>query len=267
MMRGMFRASFPWRLLGVAATVVFGALFVAVWAMWIMNDPPNVWGGDFVIYRDATERWLSGGSYYLDRQLHGPYEIVHGDVLYPPTTIPLFIPFLWLPAILWWVIPLGIVAAVVAWHHPHPLAWAAIAACVWFPFTGTKLIYGNPSMWVAAAIALGTVWRWPAALVLLKPTLAPFALIGIHRRSWWVTVAAMVGISLVFLPLWADAIRVLVDSRNPKGLLYSAAEIPMVVIPVIAWIGGRYSPLPALRRRVGSAPGSELAPEPARTNG
>jgi hypothetical protein len=242
-------------------------LFVAVWAMWIMSDPPNVWGGDLLVYTDATERWLSGGSYYLDRQLHGPYQIVHGDVLYPPTLIPLFLPFLWLPAVLWWVIPLGTVAVVVAWHRPHALAWAGIAACVWFPVTGTKLVYGNPSMWVAAAIALGTVWRWPAALVLLKPTLAPFALIGIHRRSWWVTVAAMVAVSLLFLPLWSDAVRVLVDSRNPRGLLYSLAEVPMVAVPVVAWVGGRHSPLPALRRRLAGSPGPELAAEPARTNG
>ncbi len=102
---------------------------------------------------------------------------------------------------------------------------------------------------------------------MLKPTLAPFALIGINRRSWWIALGALVAVSLVFLPLWADAIRVLVDARGERGLLYSAIEIPMVAIPVIAWIGGRYSPLAALRRRVASAPGPELATEPARTNG
>jgi hypothetical protein len=142
-----------------------------------------------------------------------------------------------------------------------------IAACVWFPITGTKLIYGNPSMWVAAAIALATVWRWPAALVLLKPTLAPFALIGIHRRSWWITLAIMVAVTLLFLPMWADAVRVLVDSRNPAGLLYSVAEIPMVVVPVIAWLGGRFSPVRALRRWAVTGTGAQLAEEPATARG
>lgn len=251
------------RSLGLVGTVLFSALFLAQWATWMLGDPANIWGGDFLIYRDAAERWLAGGGYYLDRQLHGPYEIQHGDVLYPPTVIPFLVPFLWLPAILWWAIPIGIVAAVVGWHRPHPLAWAGIAACVWFPLTGVKLIYGNPGMWIAAAVALGTVWRWPAAFVLLKPTLAPFALIGINRRSWWITLAGLAAVSLVFLPLWTDAIRVLVDARGERGWLYSAIEIPMVAIPIIAWIGGRFSPLPMLRRRIART----AAQEPARTIG
>ena len=32
----------------------------------------------------------------------------------------------------------------------------------------------------------GLVWTWPAAWALLKPTLGPFALLGMHRRAWWI---------------------------------------------------------------------------------
>jgi hypothetical protein len=37
--------------------------------------------------------------------------------------------------------------------------------------------------------------------------------------------------------LWLDYIKVVVDSHNPHGLLYSLDEVPFLLIPVIAWVG------------------------------
>ena len=37
--------------------------------------------------------------------------------------------FLWLPAILWWAIPLGIIAGVVVYHRPSIWVWPLLAFC------------------------------------------------------------------------------------------------------------------------------------------
>jgi hypothetical protein len=193
-------------------------------------------GTDWNIYRMATERWLAGGDFYLDRQLHGPYQIVDGDVLYPPVVLLLLIPLVFLPGVLWWAIPLTITAAVVFHHRPSPGGWLVIAFCLWFPITGVKLMHGNPGMWIMAAVAGGTLIGWPAAFALVKPTLLPFALIGANRRSWWITVGVLAGLSLLFLPMWPEYLQVLRDARNEMGLLYSLNEVLMISIPVVAWI-------------------------------
>lgn len=80
------------------ALVVFG-FHERNWALVI--------GLDRATYSDGAQRWLNGGSFYLDRQLHGPYEIHMGDVLYPPTLPWLLIALSFLPALVWWAVPIG----------------------------------------------------------------------------------------------------------------------------------------------------------------
>ena len=46
--------------------------------------------------------------------------------------------------------------------------------------------------------------RRPAVFALLKPSLAPFALFGASRRSWWIALAVLVAFSVPFGALWAD---------------------------------------------------------------
>ena len=65
-------------------------------------------------------------------------------------------------------------------------------------------IFGNPSMWIVAAIAAGTVSRWPFVLVLLKPTFAPIALLGIRHRSWWIAAGLLLLASIPFGKVWLD---------------------------------------------------------------
>ena len=43
----------------------------------------------------------------------------------------------------------------------------------------------------------------------------------------------------MFLPMWPDYVRVLVDAKNPAGVLYSAQDLPMYMIPLIAWATSR----------------------------
>jgi hypothetical protein len=225
----------PRRIVSVAFSALFlvplGLNVVTVAANW---DHLNIGPG---MYQAAAANWLHGGSFYLARQLDGPYVVQMGDVLYPPTALIVFVPFLALPAILWWAIPLGVTTWAVYRLRPSSLVWPFLAICLAFPSTLAKVVAGNPSMWVMMAVALGALYGWPAVLVLLKPTLAPFALLGIRRPTWWVAAAVLAMLSLVFLPLWPDYLRSTLDARNQLGPLYSLQDAPLVAIPLVAWLG------------------------------
>lgn len=84
-------------------------------------------------------------------------------------------------------------------------------------------------------MALGLVYRWPAALILLKPSLLPFALIGIRDPRWWITAAVIAGVT--FLGPWRDYITVIQNGADSGGPLYSIWQVPLMLIPIIAWIG------------------------------
>ncbi|HEU4918236.1 MAG TPA: glycosyltransferase family 87 protein, partial [Candidatus Limnocylindrales bacterium] len=204
-------------------------------------------GVDFVLYRDVAARWLAGGPYFEPYQVAGIYEIRAGDVLYPPAGLWLFVPFAVLPAVaawlLWWGLPLGAVAWAIVRLRPRPEVWPLIALCIAWPTTPLKTWTGNPVIWSVAALALGTLYRWPSVFVLIKPSLGVFAAFGANRRSWWVALAVLVALCLPFGSLWPDWLASLANSRG-GGLLYSALEVPMLLIPLVAWLG-RTRPAPA----------------------
>jgi len=213
-----------------AAVFAVPALFVL-----LIPDPlEQPLGVDFVLYRDVAARWLAGGPFFEPRQLAGPYEIVAGDVLYPPVGLWLFVPFVVLPAILWWIVPLGVTSWAIRRLRPRPEAWPLIALCVAWPTTLLKTWTGNPVIWAMAAMALAAVYRWPAVFALLKPSLAPFALFGVNRRSWWLALGAFVLLCLPFGALWGDWLASVLNSRG-GGPLYSALEVPMLLLPLVAW--------------------------------
>jgi hypothetical protein len=204
-------------------------------AVWSTVESSGRLGADFQLYVDATHRTLSGGGLYLDRQLAGPYELRDGDILYPPPIILLMLPFTILPAALFWMVPLTTIAAVVGLHRPAVWSWPILALAFVYPVTSLKVAHGNPTMWIVAAIALATMRAGPGVLVLLKPTLAPFALIGINRRQWWFGLALGAAICAVFAPLWVDYLAVLANARG-RGVLYSLDEVPFALVPIISWL-------------------------------
>jgi hypothetical protein len=231
----------PWTILSIA---VF-ALPVAFMAL--IPDPlEQPFGVDFQLYRDVTQRWLAGGPYIEPYQLAGPYEIRAGDVLYPPVGLWLFVPFAVVPAplaaALWWAVPLGLTGWAIRRLRPRPSAWPLIALCVAWPTTLLKTWTGNPVVWAMAAVALGTLYAWPSVFALLKPSLFPFALFGARHRSWWRALGVLVLLSLPFGALWMEWWTALANSRG-GGPLYSALEIPMLLLPIIAW-ATRRSPAP-----------------------
>ena len=235
----------PTTIIGLVGLFLVVELWAATQPGGLLTGPP---GFDLDTYLGAARRFLAGGGFYPDYQLAGPYAIGTREILYPPIALVLLIPFTVLPAVLWWVIPLGITGWVIAWQRPSRWGVALMLVLLLppapldFHFSDElKLIVtGNPGMWAMAAIAAGTRWSWPGALVLLKPSLLPFALIGIRTRGWWLTLAAMVGVSALLLPLLGQYVTVLLNARGPRaGLLYSITDLPLMLIPVVAWLSGR----------------------------
>lgn len=217
--------------------VVIGAIGVAFFiAAGNQVGWTRTWFDDLAIYRDATARILSGDGWYLPRQLNGPYLIESGDVLYPPVAAWFFVPWLFLPAWTFSAIPLAIVAVFVARARPAPWTWPVIAFCLVFPVSLIYIAYANPTIWISAFVALGLRYGWPGVLVLLKPSLAPFALIGTRSRGWWIGLVVLAVGSLPFLAPTIDYPRILLDARG-ASFLYSGTSIPIVVLPLVAWLG------------------------------
>ena len=221
---------------GLALTIL-GFAALVLWLSWAQAAELDRVGADLTLYVDATSRWLAGGSFYPEHQLAGPYPITDGDILYPPTTIPLFMAFLVLPRFLFWAIPLAVVAWAVVRDRPAPWTWPLMALCLAYIPTTVKIVHFNPFIWAAAAVALGLIYGWPSLLVLIKPSLAPFAFVGIRHRSWWFGLAILIAYVLVFGAMWSDYLTVLTNSRNEVGLLYSLSDVPLLLIPIIAYLG------------------------------
>jgi hypothetical protein len=90
-------------------------------------------------------------------------------------------------------------------------------------------------MWIAAFIAGGVRWAWPATLITIKPSLLFFAVIGIRARSWWIAAGVLLLLSLPLLPLWLDYPTVMLNSS--AKFWYSFGNLPFFVLPIVAWIG------------------------------
>jgi hypothetical protein len=227
----------------VAALAAATLLIVAQLVVAATNEWFGYAGIDYALYADVTRRWLSGGTFYQPWQLAGSYSAwdPYGSILYPPVALWLFVPFTVLPAVLWWAIPLAIVASV-AWRlRPDPRVWPLVMLCIAWPPSFLKLVTGNPVMWIVAAVALGTIYAWPSVLVLIKPSLFPFALIGIRSRSWWFALAALVAASVPFGTMWISWAQTVINARD-GGLLYSIQEVPLLALPLVVRLAARPRP-------------------------
>lgn len=226
-------------LIAAGLAVLIAGIGIGVFVLGLANVGwPDFWFDDLRVLTEATAGLFAGEGWYLDRQLQGPYQHVFGEVLYPPVAAWFFLPWLVLPAWTFVAIPV----AIIAWHvidaRPAPWTWPLLAFGATFPITLIYAGYANPTIWIAAFAALGLRYHWPGALVLLKPSLVPFALIGIRSRGWWVCVALLALGSLPFLELTLQYPRVVFDMRG-GGLLFSSLGLPIMLVPVVAWLGRR----------------------------
>jgi len=236
------------RLLAFGLTLL--ALLLFTFFLWVQATDPryaSLWGVDRTIYREAGLRVLAGGHWFYPEQVTGqPYEVIVGHVMYPPVAMLWLVPAALLPDLFWWAIPLAVIAWVVVRWRPSPWGWAGIAACLAYPPTSQMLVAGNPGLWIAAAAALGTIWRPAFALVLAKPSVFPFALLGVRDRLWWAIVAAGLAVSLVALPMTLQWVGVMLDARGFfSGPLYAFRDLGWMLIPIIAWRSGTRLPPPS----------------------
>jgi hypothetical protein len=241
------------RLLPAGIGVGILLLVASVTIQTALQDPRV--GQDFRFYRDAGLRWLESGQLYLPHQLSGEYPLaLMVDVLYPPTALLLFVPMallpFWVAAAAWWGIPAAVVARQLWVERPAPWTWPLAGLLLLWPRSYGSLVWGNTDLWLVAAVSAGLLWGWPAVLAVLKPTFAPFALVGIRRRSWWIAAAALLVFSLVALPLWFDYARAMSNVRG-LGLDYSLFNLPIAFIPLVLHLGRR-RPIEAAREATSS---------------
>lgn len=205
----------------------------------VTSDAGARFGVDLRLYLDAARSWMGGGGFYYPWQIAGPYGMDPAPILYPPPILLLLVPFTILPAFLWWAIPLSVVVWTVWRHQPARWSWPLLILLFGWA-SGPWLVWaGNPMIWAAAAVAYATIRGPSGPLVLLKPSLAPFALVGIRTRGWWVMLAVGAGVSLAFLPMWADYLAVLGNFGSGRGLGYSLPDYPMMAGIVLAWAARR----------------------------
>jgi hypothetical protein len=220
---------------------------------------------DYRMFMELGSRWLETGSMYAPWQF-SPYNYAQGagttdfdrmPALYPPLAGPVFAAWTFLPVFLWWAIPVGILAYMLYRFRPAPWAWPLMALATWNTNTTGVYTVGGSSMWIAAGVAAGLVWGWPALVILFKPSLAPFLLVGVRKRAFWIGALVLGAVSLLMLPEWFRYVEVLRNTESP-GVLYSLRDIPLMLVPVIAWIsrGGlpRGSSWSLLARRTSGDP-------------
>ncbi len=251
----------------IALRVAFGSLLVWVVALGVgfasvPNIGPSAVTADHATYMAAVHRWLDGGSFYHPYQLAGPYEIRMTEILYPPTILPLLVVFAFLPDVLWWLVPIAIVAAVTIHWRPSLLGWTLVLACMAVPITFESLAYGNPGIWIAAFVALGTVYR------LARDPGGPQANPGaIHAAGHPPAVLVdrdrgarhrLVGLP----PALGRYLTVLAECPRPRSSpLYSLNQAPLLLLPLAAWAcrGRRDPSLRSAWRSVGRTTSSRFS--------
>jgi hypothetical protein len=212
---------------------MFAVIALSELAFGMADVGREIVGLDVGNYLAATHRWIETGTPYLAAEVSGPFQIAPTTFLHPPVALYLFVPFLVLPLVLWWAIPIGIVIWCIASWRPADWTWPVMVGLLALTRFMVPLIVGNTDLWVWAAIAAGLRFGWPAVLVAIKPSLIPFALIGVRRRIWWLAGLVVLVASVPFGSLWVDWISVV---RNaPKDLGYSIPNVPWLAIPILAW--------------------------------
>jgi hypothetical protein len=227
-----------WRF--IALWVVYG--FALVEALYFAFRPGGLLffglGFDHDTYFAAARDWLAGRGFYESYQVAGPYLIDAREILYPPLLLAVLVPFSFLPDILWVVVPAALTAFIVWSWRPTFWPTLAIGLCLAWPSTSGLYLLGSPGIWAVLAVAAATRWGWAGPLVLVKPSLFPFALVGIRTRAWWVSLVVGAILVLVTLPMWVDYLTVLLNARGPSAnILYGLWTVPVMFVPVLAWLG------------------------------
>jgi hypothetical protein len=221
------------RPLAVALTTAFAVTGIVELRAALSDIGVSIVGLDIGHYLDGTRRWLDTGSPYLPSEVAAPFDFAPLTFLHPPVALYLFVPFLFLPVVFWWAIPLGIVAwSIVSWR-PATWTWPILVGALVFTRFHVPLIVGNTDLWVWAGVAAGLRFGWPALVVVVKPSLGPLVFAGARHRSWWIGVAVVAVACVPFGALWFEWLAVV--RHSPASLTYSVANVPWLLVPVVAW--------------------------------
>lgn len=226
----------------IAGAVGLLVILEAVWLSVSVIGPDPVWslGMDQRYYSELGQTFMESGTYYLPHQF-APHEVgllgvsANVDTLYPPSALLLFVPFAYLPSVLWWAIPIAVTGYAIWRMRPSPWAVAVMLGLLLYPRAIGAFLFGNTDMWILAAVAGGFIWGWPALIATMKPTMLPFALLGIRKRSWWLGAALGLGFVVLTFPMWLDYATVM---ANVEGLewTYNLGSLPLLCIPLVAWV-------------------------------
>jgi hypothetical protein len=235
------------RIFNLAAAGALTVGFMRAIAYYVaIPDPAASVGVDFRLYIGAAQRWLASGQFYEAAQIAGPYH-VHDlpAILYPPPLLLVLLPFLVLPAVLYWLIPAALTLFAIARIRPSGPSLFLAACLLATDWVQAPVFWGTPVMWLMPAVALGLLYGWPAAAILAKPTLGLFLLTGLTRpRRLAAGIIGFVVLSLAFLPMWFDYLAVVRNSDlNPA---YGWSQNLLLLVPVVAWLGRTNGSTPTL---------------------
>jgi hypothetical protein len=230
-------------------TLIFGGLAVfQVAAAWTGSMRAYA-GWDFNHYVDGARRWLETGSPYLQHEVGGPFAFSDLTFIHPPIALYLFVPFVVLPAFLFWLVPVAASAAVIVSWRPARWTWPVMALLLNWPRFVGAVVVGNSDLWIVLFIAAGLRFGWPVLFLVIKPSIAPFVLVDIAAlirvdaipvRRWTQIAGAAAVLALAAVPfgsLWLDWLSVIRNS--PADPLYSIGAIPWLIVPAVAWLGRR----------------------------
>jgi hypothetical protein len=246
------------RLVPVTLAVVAGslALFAAAEFVAIFDGAQRrgevAW--DFALYRRIAEHWLATGQVYFPHQLAGPYEAAGEVNLYPPVALVLFIPFLILPAPLWWAIPMTVISYELIRWRPTRWVWPVLALTACTPAVSAALVYGNSSLWAVALLCLGFRAPFAWALLAFKPVEAVIGFVlAIRTRpdAYARGIAVVAGLSALFFMAWPEYPRVIANlGQSP---LFGIASWPWLLLPSIAYVArtrDKRTPLGEIERAI-----------------
>jgi hypothetical protein len=198
----------------------------------------NASPSDFARYLEGARQFLDTGSPYTIPAEPLTYEQMFTVLpfVHPPIALYLFVPFLWLPAVLWWMIPAGIAAWCAYRWRPGEWAWIASLLVLGWPPYVQNIQVGNTDMYVAALTGAGMLYGWPAALLVLKPHSLPWAVFSVGKRSFWIGLGVIAVLAVPFGALWFEWIE-MVSKASSVGPSYVTKLLPLV--PVIWWLSWR----------------------------
>lgn len=193
-------------------------------------------GYDPRLFAQFGARFVATGEAYYPVQFGEPYRAEGTVNVYPPLAMYLFVPFAYLPLVLWWAIPLG----VFGWHlwscRPRLWTWPVMALILGLVPTASALVYGSSTMWSVALICIGL--RHPAAMALLafKPIDAAVAILVARRRAFWIGLALVAVAALPFGGLWIEWWSAITNIEGGTPLR-NVTGVPMLLVPLVVWVG------------------------------